>query len=111
MFRNLDTYGFRLKDRNDDVRAVSSSAILPITDLLVKLIPEKHIFDSVVICLWDSLQELDDLTAATTSVMDLLSDLLRKPSIAAVLQKEASKFLENLVPQLYPFFRSFFYCL
>ena len=59
----------------------------------------------MVICLWDSLQELDDLTAATSSVMDLLSDLLRKPPIAAVLQKEASKFLEKLVPQLYPFFR------
>lgn len=69
------------------------------------MIPEKKIFESVVLCLWDSLQELDDLTAATSSVMDLLSDLLRKPTIAAVLQTEASKFLENLVPQLFPFFR------
>ncbi|KAI8898633.1 SNF2 family N-terminal domain-containing protein [Globomyces pollinis-pini] len=94
-----------LKDSNDDVRAVASSALLPISDLLVKILPERKIFDSIVICLWDSLQDLDDLTAATSFVMDLLSDLLRKPSIGAILKSEASQFLEKLVPQLFPFFR------
>ncbi|KAJ3309940.1 btaf1 RNA polymerase II, B-TFIID transcription factor-associated, 170kDa [Boothiomyces sp. JEL0838] len=94
-----------LKDHNDDVRAVASSSLIPISDLLVKLLPEKKIFNTIVVYLWDSLQELDDLTAATSFVMDLLSDLLRKPQIIQILRKEASQFLEKLVPQLFPFFR------
>ena len=53
-----------LKDSNDDVRAVSSSALIPISNLLVEILPAKKIFDSIVLCLWDSLQDLDDLTAA-----------------------------------------------
>ena len=107
---NLDSPTFLaivegLKDNNDDVRAVSSSALIPITELLVKILPPKKVFDSIVLCLWDSLQELDDLTAATSFVMDLLSDLLKKPVISAVLETEATQFLEKLVPQLFPFFR------
>lgn len=94
-----------LKDHNDDVRAVATSSLIPISDLLVKILPEKTIFDSIVVCLWDSLQELDDLTAATSFVMDLLADLIRKPKITAILQREATHFLGNLVPQLFPFFR------
>jgi TATA-binding protein-associated factor len=94
-----------LKDHNDDVRAVATSSLIPITDILVELLPPRKVFDSIVVCLWDSLQELDDLTAATSFVMDLLSDLLRKPVIAQILREEATQFLEKLVPQLYPFFR------
>jgi TATA-binding protein-associated factor len=86
-------------------RAVASSSLLPITDLLVEIIPAKKIFDSIVICLWDSLKELDDLTSATAYVMDLLSNLIKKPVIEEILQKEATLFLEKLVPQLFPFFR------
>jgi TATA-binding protein-associated factor len=94
-----------LKDHNDDVRAVATSSLIPISGLLVEILPAKKVFHSIVVCLWDSLQELDDLTSATSFVMDLLSDLLKKPVIATILQDEATQFLEKLVPQLYPFFR------
>jgi TATA-binding protein-associated factor len=94
-----------LMDKNDDVRAVASSSLLPITDVLITIVPPKKIFDSVVICLWSSLKELDDLTSATASVMDLLSDLIKKPVIESILREEAHQFLNELVPQLFPFFR------
>ena len=94
-----------LKDHSDDVRAVASSAMIPVTDILVTLFGPKKIFSSIVICLWDSLQELDDLTAATAFVMDLLSDFIKKPSISALLKLEAAEFFEKLVSQLFPFFR------
>nr|KAJ3419461.1 TATA-binding protein-associated factor mot1 [Polyrhizophydium stewartii] len=94
-----------LKDSNDDVRAVSSSALIPVADIVVKLLPADTIFRTLVMSLWDCLQELDDLTSATSFVMDLLSNLVTKPSIAAIMRNEASDFFERLVPQLFPFFR------
>ncbi|KAJ3329376.1 btaf1 RNA polymerase II, B-TFIID transcription factor-associated, 170kDa, partial [Kappamyces sp. JEL0680] len=94
-----------LKDHNDEVRAVASSSLLPISDLLVELLPEKVIFEGIVLGLWDCLTELDDLTSATSSVMDLLSNLIRKPRVSAVLVLEAQGFLDRLVPHLFPFFR------
>ena len=94
-----------LKDSSDDVRAVASSALIPVTDILVELFEPQMIFSNIVICLWDSLQELDDLTAATAFVMDLLADFIKKPSIVELLTMEAAEFLERLVSQLFPFFR------
>ncbi|KAJ1569869.1 btaf1 RNA polymerase II, B-TFIID transcription factor-associated, 170kDa, partial [Nowakowskiella sp. JEL0078] len=96
-----------LCDHNDDVRAVSSSTLLPITNLIVTILPPTKVFNSIVLTLWDCLQELDDLTAATTSVMDLLSQLLSHPTIFHLMQSDASSkwSLEALVPRLYPFFR------
>jgi TATA-binding protein-associated factor len=94
-----------LNDNSDDVRAVTSSALLPISDKLVELITPKKMFSSIVVCLWDSLQQLDDLTAATAFVMDLLADIVSKPVISLLLKQEASQFLAKLVKQLFPFFR------
>ncbi|KAJ3416125.1 btaf1 RNA polymerase II, B-TFIID transcription factor-associated, 170kDa [Chytridiales sp. JEL 0842] len=94
-----------LKDRDDDVRSVSSSTLLPISDLLVSLLPPQKIFKQVVTTLWTALEELDDLTAATASVMDLLSQLVMKSEIAAVMQGESSFSLRVQVPRLFPFFR------
>eukprot|EP00842_Homolaphlyctis_polyrhiza_P000657 jgi/Hompol1/1592/HPOL_002723-RA len=94
-----------LKDPNDDVRAVSSSALIPVTDLVVSTLAPETVFRSLVMSLWDCLQELDDLTSATSFVMDLLSTLVTKPSIAAIMQQEAGTFLQKLIPQLFPFFR------
>lgn len=107
IFKSYSTYASndRLKDSNDDVRAVSSSSLLPITSLLSTLLPPQTLFSSLFLTLWDSLHDLDDLTAATTSVMDLLSDLIKMPLIAEILKKEAAGFLDKLVPQLFPFFR------
>ncbi|KAI9209494.1 uncharacterized protein BJ171DRAFT_487176 [Polychytrium aggregatum] len=94
-----------LKDSDDDVRAVSSSALLPITDLLIELLPIPRIFDSIILTLWDCLLDLDDLTSATGFVMDLLSQLIQMPKVSAYIQSTPSFSLSKLVPRLYRFFR------
>ncbi|KAI8915574.1 SNF2 family N-terminal domain-containing protein [Gorgonomyces haynaldii] len=94
-----------LKDKNDDVRAVASSSLIPVSEKLVQLLAPQKVFHSIVVCLWASLQELDDLTAATSFVMDLLADLVKQPTIAHIMRQEATNFFQKLVPQLFPFFR------
>ncbi|KAI9328933.1 SNF2 family N-terminal domain-containing protein [Obelidium mucronatum] len=94
-----------LKDHNDDVRAVSSSTLLPICDLLVTLLPPQKVYSLIVTSLWNTLQELDDLTAATSSIMDLLSQLLMKTEIRQLMHSEPASSLQANVPRLYPFFR------
>ncbi|KAJ3128607.1 btaf1 RNA polymerase II, B-TFIID transcription factor-associated, 170kDa [Physocladia obscura] len=94
-----------LKDHDDDVRAVSSSTLLPICDVLVSIFPPKKIHKLIVSSLWETLEELDDLTAATASVMDLLSRLLMKPEIRELMRLEPASSLKINVPRLYPFFR------
>ncbi|KAJ3393095.1 btaf1 RNA polymerase II, B-TFIID transcription factor-associated, 170kDa [Entophlyctis sp. JEL0112] len=94
-----------LKDHDDDVRAVSSSTLLPICDLLVTVFEPQKIHKLIVLSLWDTLEELDDLTAATASIMDLLSQLLQKTQISDYMRLERSSSFANFVPRLYPFFR------
>ncbi|KAI8620249.1 hypothetical protein BC830DRAFT_1100132 [Chytriomyces sp. MP71] len=94
-----------LKDRDDDVRSVSSSTLLPIVDQLVTLLAPQKVNTLIVKCLWDCLEELDDLTAATASVMDLLSQLLMKSEIRDLMKQEPASSLQLHVPRLYPFFR------
>lgn len=94
-----------LMDNDDDVRAVSSSTLLPIKSLLIEIFPPQKIFKSVVVSLWDCLRDLDDLTSATSSVMELLSELLTQPKIIEVMMTETEMSLEVLMPRLYPFFR------
>lgn len=98
-----------LKDSNDDIRAVASSSLIPISDKLVEILPDSIIFHSVVLSLWASLQELDDLTSATSFVMDLLADLVKRPAVSKIMRQESADFFEKLVPQLYPFFRHAIY--
>lgn len=60
----------------------------------------------VLVTLWDTLVELDDLTASTNSIMMLLAGILSCPSVAqqgAAAGNNAS--LTELVPRLWPFFR------
>ncbi|ORY40453.1 hypothetical protein BCR33DRAFT_754270 [Rhizoclosmatium globosum] len=94
-----------LKDHDDDVRSVSSSTLLPIADLLPTLLPPSKVYSQIVTTLWDTLQDLDDLTAATSSIMDLLSSLLTKPEIRAEMHARDATTLSVYVPRLYPFFR------
>jgi len=59
-----------LLDRDDDVRAVAADALLPVSDLLLEVCEGE--IPRILIGLWDSLLELDDLTASTSSIMLLL---------------------------------------
>lgn len=59
----------------------------------------------VLVTLWDTLVELDDLTASTNSIMMLLARILSCPSVAPQGTGGSDSFLTELVPRLWPFFR------
>ena len=54
--------------------------------------------------LWDTLVELDDLTASTNSIMMLLAALLSCPTVSMETAGAAGS-LTELVPRLWPFLR------
>ena len=94
-----------LKDTADDVRAAAAQAFLPIAQQLITLQPS--VMGDVITILWNALLELDDLTASTNSVLQLLSTLLA----AALHQNGGSSStlgprpLVELIPRLWPFLR------
>ena len=59
----------------------------------------------VLVTLWDTLVELDDLTASTNSIMMLLARILSCPSVAPQGTGGNDVSLTELVPRLWPFFR------
>lgn len=73
-----------LRDPVDDVVAVAAGALLPVAAPLVTLLPGEA--PSVVTVLWDSLGALDDLSAASNSIMGLLAALLAFPPARAHLR-------------------------
>ncbi|KAG7999319.1 hypothetical protein GBF38_000061, partial [Nibea albiflora] len=77
--RVLPAITIGLQDLDDDVRAVAASSLIPVVEGLVQLLPNKVPF--IVNTLWDSLLDLDDLTASTNSIMTLLSSLLTYPQV------------------------------
>ncbi|XP_017290585.1 TATA-binding protein-associated factor 172 isoform X3 [Kryptolebias marmoratus] len=89
-----------LQDLDDDVRAVAASALIPVVEGLVQLLPDKVPF--IVNTLWDALLDLDDLTASTNSIMTLLSLLLTYPQVR---QCSLQQSLTVLVPRVWPFLR------
>lgn len=99
----LDPIVTALKDDDDDVRAVAASALLPVAESLVTFAPN-HV-QEVLVTLWDTLVELDDLTASTNSIMMLLARILSSPSVAPQETGGKDSSLTELVPRLWPFFR------
>uniref|UniRef100_A0A8C5MZY2 B-TFIID TATA-box binding protein associated factor 1 n=1 Tax=Leptobrachium leishanense TaxID=445787 RepID=A0A8C5MZY2_9ANUR len=89
-----------LQDLDDDVRAVAAASLVPVVDSLVKLQFKQVPF--ILSTLWDALQELDDLTASTNSIMTLLSSLLTYPQVQ---QCNIQQSLTVLVPRVWPFLR------
>ncbi|XP_030839988.1 TATA-binding protein-associated factor 172 [Strongylocentrotus purpuratus] len=90
-----------LQDVDDDVRAVSAAALLPVTHVLIKTSPQQVM--QILHTLWETLVELDDLTASTNSIMNLLASLLSHPSVC--IQSSLSQPLETMVQRLWPFMR------
>ncbi|XP_078455706.1 TATA-binding protein-associated factor 172 [Lampetra fluviatilis] len=89
-----------LQDMDDDVRAVAAAALVPVVESLVQLHPEK--IPVIMNTLWDSLLELDDLTASTNSIMTLLSSLLIYPAVRLNSMQQS---FTVLVPRVWPFLR------
>jgi len=60
-----------LGDKDDDVRAVAASCLLPIASSLVEHLPEA--LDRVLLVLWNCLSDMkDDLSSSVGAVMELL---------------------------------------
>jgi TATA-binding protein-associated factor len=67
----LSSDNYRLGDRDDDVRAVAASCLLPVAGHLVEHVPDT--LDRVLAVLWGCLSDLkDDLSSSVGAVMDLL---------------------------------------
>lgn len=98
---------FRLCDLDDDVRAVSAETLLPIAEEMAALLEAD--MPSLLQTLWNTLLNLDDLTASTALVMDLLAKLYTNPRIQQMHVAESdlgqAYRLQVVVPRLWPFFR------
>ncbi|KAH8924423.1 hypothetical protein BT69DRAFT_1241102 [Atractiella rhizophila] len=95
-----------LKDKDDDVKAVAASTLLPIADAIVNHLPaELHM---LIDDLWGCLGELkDDLASSVAGVMDLLAELMQFPTVLEDMKQQSSedRTLPLLIPKLYPYFR------
>ncbi|KAI4456700.1 tata-binding protein-associated factor [Holotrichia oblita] len=87
-----------LSDPVDDVGAVAASALIPIVEKLVKLVPRS--IELVVTKLWDLLADQDELASACNSFMGLLAAILSLPEAKALLPPQP---LSEVVPKLWPF--------
>ena len=69
-----------LSDGADDVSAVAAAALVPVvSQQSIPLTTEQ--LSAVVNTAWQSLLELDELTSATQSILNLLSTLLIHPEM------------------------------
>lgn len=98
-----------IPDADDDVRATAASALLPVVDGLVRMPPT--VVHQLLRVLDEALLKLDDLTASTASVIDLVAALLGYPSVHSALAaapvgaESGPPALCSLVEHLFPFFR------
>ncbi|KAF7323127.1 TBP associated factor [Mycena chlorophos] len=94
-----------LGDRDDDVRSVAASCLLPVAEHLVTQLPEA--LDRVLLVLWNCLSDMkDDLSSSVGTVMDLLGKLVSYDQVIAILAGgEFALPLTSLAPTLFPFFR------
>lgn len=66
-----------LQDHDDDVRAAAGEALIPVAESIVSLMPDK--VPKLVAILWGSLPDLDDISAATGSILRLLARMTSIP--------------------------------
>ncbi|KAJ7739654.1 SNF2 superfamily chromatin remodeling protein [Mycena maculata] len=94
-----------LGDRDDDVRSVAASCLLPVAEHLVEQLPEA--LDRVLVVLWHCLSDMkDDLSSSVGAVMDLLGKLVSYDKVITILADETVALpLKELAPTLFPFFR------
>lgn len=94
-----------LRDQDDDVRAAASGALLPVTDLIVELLPSR--LNELLEVLWDALgSSKDDLSSSVGNIMDLLANLIAYPAALNEFSHALSGHtLPSLIPRLFPYFR------
>lgn len=91
-----------LGDGDDDVRAAAAEALLPICDAMAQLVPTA--IPQIMGIIWKALTDLDDLTVSTSSMIRLLTQLLRL-SCAHAGEITNAEWLIESVPRLWSFFR------
>ncbi|KAI0320174.1 SNF2 superfamily chromatin remodeling protein [Amylostereum chailletii] len=101
----VDTAVLGLGDRDDDVRSVAASCLLPVATHLVRQLP--GCLSLVLAVLWNCLGDMkDDLSSSVGAVMDLLGKLVSYDEVIAILaDPSSSRPLSELAPTLFPFFR------
>ncbi|KAI0654791.1 SNF2 chromatin remodeling protein [Cubamyces menziesii] len=118
----VDAAVLGLGDRDDDVRSVAASCLLPVATYLVERLPEE--LPRVLAVLWSCLSDMkDDLSSSVGAVMDLLGTLhnvLKANSsdrplegqlvaynqvIQIIADETQSHPITVLAPTLFPFFR------
>jgi len=90
-----------LCDNDGDVRCVTAKALQPTTDFLLD--NYQQFVRKILVILWDSLLDYDELTASTHSVMLLLSNLISKIPQDQI-RGQSNKETETLIRRLWPFF-------
>lgn len=101
----VDAAALGLGDRDDDVRAVAATCLLPVAGRLVERFPES--LDRVLAVLWNCLRDMkDDLSSSVGAVMELLGKLVTYNKVTDILANpDLSLPLIELAPMLFPFFR------
>lgn len=80
----------RLNDRDDDVRAVAATCLLPVTTHLVERLPDS--LNRVLAVLWTCLQDMkDDLSSSVGAVMDLLGACRLSHDLLGLIKSLAGK--------------------
>ncbi|KAF8969946.1 SNF2 superfamily chromatin remodeling protein [Flammula alnicola] len=94
-----------LGDRDDDVRSVAASCLLPVAEHIVQQLPES--LEQILIVLWHCLCNMkDDLGSSVGVVMDLLGKLVAYQKVIEILATESVSLpLSTLAQTLFPFFR------
>ncbi|PSR84037.1 hypothetical protein PHLCEN_2v5539 [Hermanssonia centrifuga] len=101
----VDAAVLGLGDRDDDVRSVAASCLLPVAAHLVNQLPEE--LSRVLAVLWSCLSDMkDDLSSSVGAVMDLLGKLVAYDEVISIIADPSqSQPLLVLAPTLFPFFR------
>ncbi|KAH9857622.1 SNF2 chromatin remodeling protein [Lenzites betulinus] len=101
----VDAAVLGLGDRDDDVRSVAASCLLPVASYLVKRLPEA--LPRVLAVLWSCLRDMkDDLSSSVGAVMDLLGQLVAYNHVIEIIADESRSLpITMLAPTLFPFFR------
>ncbi|CCM05038.1 uncharacterized protein FIBRA_07240 [Fibroporia radiculosa] len=101
----VDAAVLGLGDRDDDVRSVAASCLLPVAAHLVERLPEE--LSRVLAVLWSCLSDMkDDLSSSVGAVMDLLGKLVTHDRVIAIIADETQSHpITVLAPTLFPFFR------
>ncbi|KAI0261043.1 SNF2 chromatin remodeling protein [Gloeopeniophorella convolvens] len=94
-----------LGDRDDDVRSVAASCLIPVATHLVRQLPS--CLSLVLAVLWNCLGDMkDDLSSSVGAVMDLLGKLVSYDEVISILGDSSTSLpLTDLAPKLFPFFR------